>query len=169
MPKHRTKYQISEDKERLINLFLDYKNYGPNTRDDVVWVVRKYLHHFESLGYAALEWVTVEQVREFILKTAAEVKTSSLHNILLYLKHFHIFLKESKIPAPDWYAELAREVCPDVPERVHPHLWRHTRAALWPVIQAKRLSRIWGKASLDLSCSIQKCGKVIPNLFVKSC
>lgn len=26
------------------------------------------------------------------------------------------------------YAELAREVCPDVPERVHPHLWRHTRA-----------------------------------------
>lgn len=26
------------------------------------------------------------------------------------------------------YAELARENCPDVPERVHPHLWRHTRA-----------------------------------------
>ena len=23
------------------------------------------------------------------------------------------------------YAELARENCPDVPERVHPHLWRH--------------------------------------------
>ena len=26
------------------------------------------------------------------------------------------------------YAELARETCPDVPERVHPHLWSHTRA-----------------------------------------
>ena len=26
------------------------------------------------------------------------------------------------------YAELARETCLDVPERVHPHLWRHTRA-----------------------------------------
>ena len=65
----------------------------------MVWVVRRYLHYFESLGYASLEWVTVEQVREFILKTAAEVKTSSLHNILLYLKHFHIFLKESSLPA----------------------------------------------------------------------
>ena len=63
----------------------------------MVWVVRRYLHYFESFGYASLEWVTVEQVREFILKTAAEVKTSSLHNILLYLKHFHIFLKESGI------------------------------------------------------------------------
>ena len=29
---------------------------------------------------------------------------------------------------PQKYAELARENCPDVPERVHPHLWRHTRA-----------------------------------------
>ena len=26
------------------------------------------------------------------------------------------------------YAARAREKCPDVPERVHPHLWRHTRA-----------------------------------------
>ena len=115
MPKHGTKYQISEDNERLIDLFLDYKNYGPNTRDDVVWVVRKYLHHFESLGYTTLEWVTVEQVREFILKTAAEVKPSSLHNILLYLKYFHIFLKESKIPAPDCIELFSCRVYRDMP------------------------------------------------------
>lgn len=115
MPKHGTKYQISEDNERLIDLFLDYKNYGPNTRDDVVWVVRKYLHHFESLGYTTLEWVTVEQVREFILKTAAEVKPSSLHNILLYLKYFHIFLKESKIPAPDCIELFSYRVYRDMP------------------------------------------------------
>ena len=26
------------------------------------------------------------------------------------------------------YAAMARTECPDVPEKVHPHLWRHTRA-----------------------------------------
>lgn len=26
------------------------------------------------------------------------------------------------------YADSARAKCPDIPERVHPHLWRHTRA-----------------------------------------
>lgn len=26
------------------------------------------------------------------------------------------------------YASMARAECPDVPEKVHPHLWRHTRA-----------------------------------------
>ena len=69
----------------------------------------------ESLGYASLEWVTVEQIREFILKTAAEVKTSSLHNILLYLKHFHIFLKESSLPAPDCVELFSYRVYRDMP------------------------------------------------------
>ncbi len=26
------------------------------------------------------------------------------------------------------YANSARAKCPEIPERVHPHLWRHTRA-----------------------------------------
>lgn len=114
-PKRGTKYQIKAENERLIDLFLDYKKYGPNTRDDVVWVVRRYLHHFENLGYESLETVTVEQVREFILKTASEVKTSSLHNILLYLKHFHIFLKENGIPAPDCVALFSYKVYREMP------------------------------------------------------
>lgn len=63
--------------------------------------VSRYLYHFETLGYGSLEQISVDDVREFILKIAAEVKTSGLHNILLYLKYFHIFLKETGIPAPD--------------------------------------------------------------------
>ena len=36
MPKHGTKYLLKAENERLIDRFLDYKEYGPNTRDDVV-------------------------------------------------------------------------------------------------------------------------------------
>lgn len=77
MPKHGTKYLLKAENERLIDRFLDYKEYGPNTRDDVVWVVRRYLYHFEALGHESLELVSVDDVREFILKTAEEVRTSS--------------------------------------------------------------------------------------------
>lgn len=115
MPKHGTKYQISAENERLMDLFLDDKKYGPNTRDDVIWVVRRYLSHFESLGYRSLETVSVPQVRDFILKTASEVKTSSLHNILLYLKHFHIFLRENSIPAPDCVELFSYRVYREMP------------------------------------------------------
>ncbi len=42
-------------------------------------------------------------------------KTSSLHNILLYLKHFHIFLKESSLPAPDCVELFSYRVYRDMP------------------------------------------------------
>ena len=63
MPKHGTKYLLKAENERLIDSFLDYKNYGPNTRDDVVWVVRRYLYHFETLGYGSLEQVSADDVK----------------------------------------------------------------------------------------------------------
>lgn len=70
---------------------------------------------FEALGYRSLEIVSVLQVRKFILKTASEVKTSSVHNILLYLKHFHIFLKENGIPAPDCVELFSYRVYREMP------------------------------------------------------
>ena len=70
---------------------------------------------FEKLGHESLEDVSVDDVREFILKTAAEVKTSSLHNVLLYLKYFHIFLKETGIPAPDCAGLFSYKVYRDMP------------------------------------------------------
>lgn len=115
MPKRGTRYLLSAENERLVDHFVEHKNYGPNTRDDVVWVVRKYLSHFEALGYGSLEEVSVQQVKEFILKTASEVRTSSLHNILLYLKYFHIFLKEAGIPAPDCEALFSAKVYREMP------------------------------------------------------
>lgn len=115
MPKHGTKYLLKAENERLIDRFLDYKEYGPNTRDDVVWVIRRYLYHFEALGHESLELVSVDDVREFILKTAEEVRTSSLHNILLYLKYFHIFLKETGVPAPDCAGLFSYKVYRDMP------------------------------------------------------
>lgn len=96
-----TRYILGGNNMRLIDLFVFSRGYRENTRDDAVWTVRKYLHHFESQGHKSLETVTIEDVRQFILKTAAEVRPSTLHDIFLYLRHFHIYLKESGENAPD--------------------------------------------------------------------
>lgn len=96
-----TSYTLSASNEQLLDCFLDYKQYAPKSTKDATWVVRRYLHHGEEKGYLALSELSCEEVKDFILKTAETVKVSSLHNILLYLKHFHEFLKENDIPAPD--------------------------------------------------------------------
>ena len=114
-PKAGTRYLLTKGNEKLIDQFLEFKKYGDNTRDDVVWVIRRYLHHWEGLGHDSMQTVTVEDVREFILKTAAQVKVSSLHNILLYLKYFHIFLRETGVAAPDCVELLSYKVYRDMP------------------------------------------------------
>lgn len=114
--KHGTVYSISAENERLIDCFISWKKYGTNTCDDVRWVVRKYLYYIEQkLGHTTLEDVTIEEVRTFILETAMDVKASSLHNILLYLKYFHIFLKEVDVPAPDCIDLFSYKVYRDMP------------------------------------------------------
>lgn len=99
--KKGTSFILSDANERIVDQFLCSRSCGDKARYDAGWIVRKYLRHMERHGHATLSDVTHDEVREFILKTAASVKTSGLHNVLLYLKHFHIFLKDSGIPAPD--------------------------------------------------------------------
>lgn len=112
---HGTIYKITAEQERLIDDFIAWKGYGPNTRDDVRWTVRKYLHYLTEKGHDDLSDVQIEEVRTFIPETAMDVRASSLHNIMLYLKHFHIYLKEAGIPAPDCVELFAYRVYRDMP------------------------------------------------------
>lgn len=113
--KHGTVYVISAEHENLIDRFIAWKRYGQNTRDDVRWTVRKYLYYLEHLGHTSLEDVFIDEVRKFILETAATVRASSLHNILLYLKYFHMFLSENNIPAPDCIELFSYKVYREMP------------------------------------------------------
>ncbi len=98
---HGTKYILNEENGKLLDHFLEWKQYGDNTRDDAIWAVRKYLFHFQQHGHESISDVTVEEARQFLLDVAREVKVSTLHTLLLYLKYFHIYLREKSISAPD--------------------------------------------------------------------
>lgn len=97
----RSHYPVSPENERLVDFFITARGYGKNTCTDVAWVVKRYLHHFELLGHPSLSTVTVEDVQQYILKASLEMKLNSLYDVFLYLRHFHIFLKENGCAAPD--------------------------------------------------------------------
>lgn len=94
-------YPISPGNEHLVDVFITERGYGKNTCNDVAWVIKRYLHYFEQLGHSSLATVTVEDVQQYILKTSSEMKLNSLHDVFLYLRHFHIYLKENGYAAPD--------------------------------------------------------------------
>ncbi len=113
--KKGTSFILSDVNERIVDQFIRSRSYGDKSKYDARWVVRKYLQHMEKHGHASLSAVTHDEVREFILKTASDVKISGLHNVLLYLKQFHVFLKESGIPAPDCVELFSYKVCREMP------------------------------------------------------
>ena len=110
-----TKYILSSYGERRVDLFVSYQGYGENTIDDAVWAVRKYLFYFQRLGHETLADVSIDDVQHFILKIAAEVKTSTLHDLFLYLRYFHIFLKEIGEAAPDGVDLFSNKVYREMP------------------------------------------------------
>lgn len=101
--------------EHLMDLFLQDIGYGPNTIDDAIWVVRKYLLYFSERGHVTMETVTLEDVREFIMTTALAVKCSTLHDIFLYLRQFHEYLKKAALPAPDAEALFSNTIHREMP------------------------------------------------------
>lgn len=110
-----TRYVLNSHNERLVDLFVVHQGYGVNTRDDAVWAVRKYLCYFGRLGKETFAAVTIDDVQRFILQTASEVRTSTLHDLFLYLRHFHIFLKEIGEDAPDCVALFSHKVYREMP------------------------------------------------------
>ena len=96
-----SRYPLCPENEHLVDVFITERGYGKNTCNDVAWIVKHYLHYCESQGHFSLATVTVEDVQQYILKTASEMKLNSLHDVFLYLRHFHIYLKENGYAAPD--------------------------------------------------------------------
>ena len=58
---------------------VSYTHLDVYKRQDVRWVVRKYLFYLESRGFSSLADVSVDAVKDFILQTASDVKAASLH------------------------------------------------------------------------------------------
>ena len=112
---HGTRYPLNEENGRLLDLFLAWKQYGPNTRDDAVWAVQRYLSFFEKQGKLSIAEISVEDAQAYLFQLASEVKLSSLHTILLYLRYFHIFLKEMNYPAPDCIELFSYKVYREMP------------------------------------------------------
>lgn len=115
--KRESKFQLNEEYTRLLDAFLASRDFHRNTKWDFAWAVRRYLSYFQQKGISSLENATVNDVRQFIIDTAASVSDGSLHNLLCYLRQFHLFLRESAEPAPDCVALLSYHVPRKMPVR----------------------------------------------------
>ena len=97
--KLRTHYNLSEEYERLLESFLNSRDFHPNTREDFVWAIRRFLFYLMSQNLSNLQDVQAKDIRGFVISLAT-LKTGSIRNILCYVRQFlEFFYREGTCTA----------------------------------------------------------------------
>lgn len=104
-PKKVSKYKLNDYFEAVIAEFLSRNEFHHNTRGDIVWVSRKYFSWLIQQGYHDLSAVGADEIQQFMIYCSRHMKSSSVHNVKLYMKKLYQFLAESGY-APDSYEGL---------------------------------------------------------------
>lgn len=93
------------------------RDFHENTKWDFAWAVRRYLSFFQEKGIPSLDRASINDSREFVIGAAASMAAGSLHNLLCYVRQFHIFLKDSGEKAPDCISLFSYHVPRKMPVR----------------------------------------------------
>ncbi len=88
---HITKFDLNPEFERIISEYLSENDFHPNTRDDVVWAVRRFLYYLKQIGHTTLHCVEEKHIRQFLLVMSEKLASGSLKNMMCYLKKFMWF------------------------------------------------------------------------------
>ena len=115
--KRKSKYQLNEEYNRLLDTFLSSRDFHENTKWDFAWAVRRYLSFFQEKGLTSLDKVTVNDARAFIIHAATSMSPGSLHNLLCYVRQFHVHLRDAGENAPDCISLFSYRVPREMPVR----------------------------------------------------
>ena len=115
--KRKSKYQLNEEYNRLLDTFLSSRDFHENTKWDFAWAVRRYLSFFQEKELTSMDKVTVNDARAFIIHAATSMSSGSLHNLLCYVRQFHIHLRDTGENAPDCISLFSYRVPREMPVR----------------------------------------------------
>ncbi len=110
---HVTKFLLNPIFEDMIAEYLAENDFHPNTEDDIVWAIRRFLYFLEQIGHTTLHCVEEKHLRRFLLAMSEQLSSGSLKNMMCYLKVFMIFAYEKDYifwnAAPIFAVKVRRE------------------------------------------------------------
>jgi len=116
-----SKFKLNAYYEDLLTEFLSANDFHPNTQGDIVWVARKYFAWLIMENHSTLSYVGVNEIQGFMHYCFRHMRSSSVHNVKLYMKKLYAYLSQAGLVQNDFNAlfsfRVSREtrVLPDVP------------------------------------------------------
>lgn len=79
---------------------------SPQIRDSTIaqrrYAIRRYLYHFQELGYQSFECIQVHDVQRYFMYLSTEISSRSLNQNRLHIRQFYIYLSDTGLFTPNW-------------------------------------------------------------------
>ncbi len=87
-----TRFTLHETFETILHEYLEEKEFHPNTQDDVVWAIRRFLYYLEQSNHYSMLCIDESHVRKFLIVMSERLSSGSLKNMMCYLREFSRFV-----------------------------------------------------------------------------
>ena len=87
-----TRFTLNEEFESILSEYLSENTFHPNTQDDIVWAVRRFMYFLEQSGHYSFRCINDQHVRKFMLAMSERLASGSLKNMMCYLREFSKFV-----------------------------------------------------------------------------
>lgn len=106
-----SKFVLSKYYETLLNDFLTAGSWHQNTRGDLTWITRRFFSWLIQNGHNDLNGVGAQEIQCFMIHCSNHLRSSSVHNVKLYMKKLCRFLYECGCLPNSFEALLSFKVC----------------------------------------------------------
>ena len=103
-------YKHNDYYQRLLDDFIGSNAFHMNTRDDIVWVTRSFFSWLDENDHADLSHVTAAEIQKFIVHCSDFMASTSVRNVLMYMKKLCAYLHERGLLANPFTALLSMHV-----------------------------------------------------------
>lgn len=93
-PVRVSNYKLNEYYEGLLDGYITSLDIHHNTRDDVTWVARKFFAWLLENNYETLKNICANEIQQFVIHCAGYMQSSSVYNVLLYMRKLCTYLFE---------------------------------------------------------------------------
>jgi len=100
-PRRKSGFKLNEHYEELVADFIA-NGFSPKGKSDATWVSRKYFAWLILDGHPDLKNVSSDEIQRFMIYCSNHMKSSSIHDIKLYMRKLYTYLKESEHSLKDY-------------------------------------------------------------------
>lgn len=101
-PKFNSRFKLNDYYEKILKEYLDTGGFSIKGRSDAMWIAKKYFAWLITENHITLKSVGATHIQKFMIFCSNHMRSSSLHDVKLYMRKLYLFLYENGYQQSDY-------------------------------------------------------------------